>query len=92
MALVTYQVKSALAGIDEKDIKKCVIAYEPIWAIGTGKTATPEQAETVCKEIRAIFGESTGPAARDRKHSLRRFDETRVTAANSWHSRILTAV
>ncbi|NCB51619.1 MAG: triose-phosphate isomerase [Clostridia bacterium] len=55
MALVTYQVKSALAGIDEKDIKKCVFAYEPLWAIGTGKTATPEQAETVCKEIRAII-------------------------------------
>lgn len=55
MALVTYQVKSALAGIDEKDIKKCVFSYEPIWAIGTGRTATPEQAEEVCKEIRAII-------------------------------------
>ena len=54
MEYVAYQVKAALAGFDEKMAKKCVIAYEPIWAIGTGKTATAEQAEEVCCEIRAV--------------------------------------
>ena len=46
------QIRSAFAGIDEKDAIKTIIAYEPIWAIGTGKTATSEQAEEVCKFIR----------------------------------------
>ena len=55
MEYVDYQVKAALAGIDIKLVKKCVIAYEPIWAIGTGRTATTEQAETVCREIRAVI-------------------------------------
>lgn len=52
---VAYQVKAALAGMDAKDVKHCVIAYEPIWAIGTGRTATAEQAEEVCREIRAVI-------------------------------------
>ena len=55
MEYVDYQVKAALAAIDIKLVKKCVIAYEPIWAIGTGRTATTEQAETVCREIRAVI-------------------------------------
>ena len=46
------QIKSAFDGISEEDAKKVVIAYEPIWAIGTGKTATADQAEDVCKSIR----------------------------------------
>jgi triosephosphate isomerase len=54
MEYVAYQVKAALAGFDEKLAKRCVIAYEPIWAIGTGRTATAEQAEEVCCEIRAV--------------------------------------
>lgn len=49
---VDSQVKAALAGVSESEIKDCVIAYEPIWAIGTGRTATPEQAEEVCRAIR----------------------------------------
>jgi triosephosphate isomerase len=55
MEFVTYQVKAALVGVDEKAIKKCVVAYEPIWAIGTGRTATADQAEEVCREIRAVI-------------------------------------
>ena len=55
MEYVDYQVKAALAGRDIKLVTKCVIAYEPIWAIGTGRTATTEQAETVCREIRAVI-------------------------------------
>ena len=54
---IDYQVKAALAGIEPKDVKRCVIAYEPIWAIGTGKVATTEQAQEVCAAIRACIGE-----------------------------------
>lgn len=46
------QIENALKGISEADIKKVVIAYEPIWAIGTGKTASAAQAEEVCAIIR----------------------------------------
>ena len=50
--IVAKQVKVALLGTCEKCIKNVVIAYEPVWAIGTGKTATAEQAEEVCAFIR----------------------------------------
>ena len=43
--LVRYQVKIALLGLSAEQVKEAVIAYEPIWAIGTGKTATSEQAQ-----------------------------------------------
>ena len=46
------QIKSAFDGISEADATKTIIAYEPIWAIGTGKTATSDEAEEVCKLIR----------------------------------------
>ena len=55
MELIALQVKSALAGVSAEQMRRCVIAYEPIWAIGTGKTATPEQAEEVCENIRAVI-------------------------------------
>ena len=65
---VCAQVKAAFAGVDADDAAKCVVAYEPIWAIGTGRTATPEQAEEVCAAIRAqlavLFGEETAQAMR----------------------------
>lgn len=54
MEHVAYQVKAAMSGIADREARKCVIAYEPIWAIGTGKTATTDQAEEVCREIRAV--------------------------------------
>jgi len=57
MDLIAIQIKKAFAGIEAEDAKKVVIAYEPIWAIGTGKTATAEQAEEVCGGIRKILGE-----------------------------------
>lgn len=57
MDLIAIQVKKAFAGISAEDAKKVVIAYEPIWAIGTGKTATAEQAEEVCGGIRKIISE-----------------------------------
>ena len=52
---IAMQIKAGLKGVGEDKIKKVVIAYEPIWAIGTGKTATPEQAEEVCQSIRAVI-------------------------------------
>ncbi len=51
---IAMQIKLALAGVGEERIRKLVIAYEPIWAIGTGRTATPEQAEEVCEHIRSV--------------------------------------
>lgn len=52
--VVERQLKADLEGIDKADVSKLVIAYEPIWAIGTGKTATPEQAGEMCAHIRNI--------------------------------------
>lgn len=60
MAHINYQVRAALHGVDASELRRCVIAYEPIWAIGTGKTATAEQAEEVCREIRSIIREIYG--------------------------------
>ena len=57
---VTAQVRAAFAGVDASDAAGCVVAYEPIWAIGTGRTATPEQAEAVCAAIRATLAELFG--------------------------------
>lgn len=47
--VIEYQLKNSLKDVD---LSKVIVAYEPIWAIGTGKTATPEQAQQVCKFIR----------------------------------------
>ena len=55
MDFINYQIKAAINGLTAQQVRHCVIAYEPIWAIGTGKTATTEQAEEVCREIRAII-------------------------------------
>ena len=54
---IRLQIKSDLAGVPASDVAKMVIAYEPIWAIGTGKTATSDQAQEVCKAIRDCIAE-----------------------------------
>ncbi len=58
--LVAMQVKIALDGVTEAELQRVIIAYEPIWAIGTGKTATAQQANAVCAVIRgavaALYG------------------------------------
>ena len=51
---IAMQIKLGLQGVAEEQIRKVIIAYEPIWAIGTGRTATPEQAEEVCESIRTV--------------------------------------
>lgn len=55
--VVRIQIKKAFAGISIENAKNVVIAYEPIWAIGTGKVATKEQAQEVCLEIRNVISE-----------------------------------
>ena len=57
MDWIRLQIKSDLVGITADQVKKMVIAYEPIWAIGTGKTATTEQAQEVCKGVRDCIAE-----------------------------------
>ncbi|MCC8097635.1 MAG: triose-phosphate isomerase [Eubacterium sp.] len=54
---IAIQVKKAFQKIDIDDAKKVIIAYEPIWAIGTGRTASAYQAEEVCASIRAIISD-----------------------------------
>ena len=52
---ISMQIKAAVSGIVPEQLRRLVIAYEPIWAIGTGLTATPEQAEEVCEHIRTVI-------------------------------------
>jgi triosephosphate isomerase len=53
--LLSYQVMTAVSGLTATEVRRVVIAYEPIWAIGTGKTATAEQAQEICSHIRACI-------------------------------------
>ena len=55
--LVAMQTKIALLGVSKEDAKNVIIAYEPVWAIGTGKTATSDQAEEVCAIIRDVISD-----------------------------------
>lgn len=55
--IISTQVKGVLAGLTASDVEKVVIAYEPVWAIGTGKTATPDQANQVHKLIRKLIAQ-----------------------------------
>lgn len=58
--ILGLQVKGAFNGVSEEDAAKCVLAYEPVWAIGTGKTATDEQAEETQAYIRSVVKEIYG--------------------------------
>lgn len=58
--LVAMQTKIALGGVSADELKQVIIAYEPVWAIGTGKTATAEQANEVCKVIRDVIADLYG--------------------------------
>jgi triosephosphate isomerase len=55
--VITAQIKGVLAGLSESDLERVIIAYEPVWAIGTGKNATPRQAEDVHQLIRKLVGQ-----------------------------------
>lgn len=67
-AKVEGQVREGLAGLSEEQARRVVVAYEPIWAIGTGKTATPEDAQTTISFIRGVlndlFSEDVGGGIR----------------------------
>ncbi|MBQ7916097.1 MAG: triose-phosphate isomerase [Firmicutes bacterium] len=63
--LVRLQTKIALKDVTPENAKKAVIAYEPIWAIGTGRTATSVQAEEVCGAIREVVAEVYGQEVAD---------------------------
>jgi len=60
MEVVTRQIKNGLANLDREQFGSVTLAYEPVWAIGTGKTATPEQAQQVHGDIRKLLGEMYG--------------------------------
>ena len=62
---IRMQIKSDLVGVTAEQVASMVIAYEPIWAIGTGKTATTEQAQEVCKAIRDCIAEVYDAATAD---------------------------
>ncbi|AGB41992.1 triosephosphate isomerase [Halobacteroides halobius DSM 5150] len=67
-ARVKFQLEADLSGIEAEDVKDMVLAYEPLWAIGTGESATPEQAEEIIKFIREtvakMYDEETAEAIR----------------------------
>ncbi len=65
LEVVKKQLNEGLEGIDSESMKSVVLAYEPIWAIGTGKTATPEQAQEVIKASRDIIKEMFGEEVSD---------------------------
>jgi triosephosphate isomerase len=64
------QLDAALEGLAAEQVAEMVIAYEPVWAIGTGKTATPENAQEVCGAVRERVAETFGPDAADRVRIL----------------------
>lgn len=64
--IVCAQTKVALSGVSEEELSRIIIAYEPVWAIGTGETATPEQANEVCATIRALIADLYSKDAADK--------------------------
>ncbi len=63
--VIRTQINGGLAGLSEADFKNLVVAYEPVWAIGTGKTASPEQAQEVHAFIRSLLVELSSQAIAD---------------------------
>jgi len=76
---VIRQLRAGLANLSKPELKKIVIAYEPVWAIGTGKTATPEDAQEVCAAIRGEIKEIGSPEI---AHDMRILYGGSVKAAN----------
>jgi triosephosphate isomerase len=63
--VIDSQIHASLAGFPPEQIEELVIAYEPVWAIGTGKVATPEQANDVHHQIRKLLVKLFGPKGAD---------------------------
>ncbi|PKM85203.1 MAG: triose-phosphate isomerase [Firmicutes bacterium HGW-Firmicutes-11] len=66
MEVVERQMKAALLGLATEQVELLTVAYEPVWAIGTGRTATPEQADEMCGHIRSIIEELTSEETADK--------------------------
>ena len=64
-AIIATQIRDSLAGLTAEQATNLVVAYEPVWAIGTGKTASPEQAEEVHAQIRGLLAELFGASTAD---------------------------
>ena len=62
-AVCEAQTVKGLEGVSAADLSRVVLAYEPVWAIGTGKTATPEDADAIHAYVRRVVGKLYGPAA-----------------------------
>ena len=69
-SVVKRQISDSLDGLTVTDMKRIIIAYEPVWAIGTGQTATPEQAQEMHRFIREIVAETQGRTAADETRIL----------------------
>ena len=65
MPFTMAQVEGSLSGLSAEQVAGLVIAYEPVWAIGTGEVATPDDAQEVCAAVRAQVRESFGDEAAD---------------------------
>lgn len=65
MAVVERQVRGSLAGTAAEQMRKVTLAYEPVWAIGTGRTASPQQAQDVHAHIRGVLADLFGPEVAD---------------------------
>lgn len=63
--VVSTQIIGGLSGLTASDLDRIIVAYEPVWAIGTGRTATPEQAQEMHAFIRRVFAERHSSAAAD---------------------------
>jgi len=63
--VLTRQLQGSLAGLDARMASQVVIAYEPVWAIGTGRNATPEQAQDAHMHIRTVLGDRLGRSTAD---------------------------
>ena len=69
-AVVSGQLSGGLSGLTASDLDRIIIAYEPVWAIGTGRTATPEQAQEMHAFIRRVFAERHSQEAADKLRIL----------------------
>jgi triosephosphate isomerase len=92
LELVALQVKTALANVPADKVRRVVFAYEPIWAIGTGKTATAAQAGEVCTEIRAVIRKLYGAKIARAVTVQYGGSMNEKNAGSSWPSPTLTAV
>ncbi|MDO4552241.1 MAG: triose-phosphate isomerase [Bacillota bacterium] len=66
LEVVERQLRGALEGLSEEQVGALTVAYEPVWAIGTGRTASPEQADEMCGHIRRVIGNLYSEEAADR--------------------------